>query len=116
MTRPIIKKNRTLAFEKQSGLCYYCGYPMLRTPSSSKKRSPFLCTAEHLQAMSEGGSNLVSNIVAACWFCNSRRHRTKKVRLPAEYKAYVQLKIKCSRWHQKKLPVSLSLGIRPTPP
>jgi 5-methylcytosine-specific restriction endonuclease McrA len=37
----------------------------------------FQCTAEHLKARSDGGSNDTNNIVAACYFCNHTRHTRK---------------------------------------
>jgi len=39
-------------------------------------------TAEHLEARCEGGADSTDNIVAACRFCNGRRHRAKVARNP----------------------------------
>ena len=64
-----------LAFNRQGGKCFYCGLRMWL--NSQKGPSLLRCTAEHLKARSEGGSDGPSNIVAACWHCNHTRHKCK---------------------------------------
>ena len=108
MTRSLIHC-RTTAFSRQSGRCYYCELPMWQDNpvefaakyriTSGQARS-LRCTAEHIVARQDGGSNSRSNIVAACWVCNSRRHRRKVAPSPELYKQHVRRRINQGRWHQ----------------
>jgi len=108
MSYVIPTKNRLLAFEKQKGRCYYCGVPMwldnlseftAKYGISEKKAKHFACTAEHLLARQDGGTNEMQNIVAACYFCNSRRHRALTV-LPSEkYRERVMDRLRRQKWH-----------------
>ena len=84
-----IARHRHSAYASQSGRCYYCGFLMWEKDVSAFARThnitcsraqAFRCTAEHLQAKKDGGTNAVQNIVAACFCCNSRRHRRKRPR------------------------------------
>jgi hypothetical protein len=59
-----------------------------------------LCTAEHLIAKSEGGTDTASNIAAACMFCNQARHKAKHPLSPEDYRNHVQRRIRRGRWHQ----------------
>jgi len=43
-------------------------------------------TAEHLHARCEGGLDARYNIVAACRYCNQKRHKSRKN--PSDWKAY----------------------------
>jgi 5-methylcytosine-specific restriction endonuclease McrA len=106
--RKPLKIPRTQAFIKQKGLCYYCQFPMWnKDPSevlkkynvSMKNLAHFKCTGEHLIAHSEGGSAKQSNIVAACWYCNSKRHQRKKQPNDIQFQKFVQYRIKLSRWN-----------------
>lgn len=105
-------KSRAAAFERQGGLCYYCKYPMWLgdvEPFASRLRLPLRlansrrCTAEHLVARQDGGSDNAANIVAACFHCNASRHRRKRVRPPAEHCRFVQKRIAHRRWHPPQL-------------
>lgn len=100
----IIRKEKMI---KQGGRCYYCELPMWEneagTISSTQckmESAPHVlrCTAEHLLARSEGGQNTVGNIVAVCWFCNSRRHRRKRPLPPEEYRQLVRERMAVGRW------------------
>jgi hypothetical protein len=51
------------------------------------------CTAEHLRARCDGGRDTSDNVVAACWICNSRRHRRKVPLPPEEYRAFVRKRL-----------------------
>lgn len=76
---------RTDAFHAQKGQCCFCSLPMWNTSPDelkpfglrAKKATPLHCTAEHLVAEQEGGNDLAGNIAAACWLCNTRRHKRK---------------------------------------
>jgi len=99
---------RKQAYVVQSGCCFYCGAKMwLDSPEryasqhklSLKQTQLLKCTGEHLAAHSEGGSSSASNIVAACWFCNNRRHRFKRPLSPDSYKKHVQKRLSKGLWH-----------------
>jgi hypothetical protein len=105
-----LARARTHAYIHQSGLCYYCRRPMWNDANgleamtansniSYRKARNLQCTAEHLEARSEGGSNSQSNIVAACRFCNMTRHRCKSPRDPVEYRKHVQNRLRRKKWH-----------------
>ncbi|WP_425515938.1 HNH endonuclease [Stenotrophomonas acidaminiphila] len=56
------------------------------------------CTAEHLQARCDGGSNSRGNIAAACWYCNQQRHRLPVPPDSKAYAEYVQREVLAGRW------------------
>ncbi|MFO1433397.1 MAG: HNH endonuclease [Candidatus Competibacteraceae bacterium] len=66
------------------------------TPNQAKR---FECTGEHLKARQNGGTAARSNIVAACRYCNQRRHRRKVALSPDRYKGLVRERINLGRWH-----------------
>lgn len=66
--------------------------------SPASDTGPFRCTAEHLHARCKGGKDVLQNIVAACWLCNSRRHRLKAPLAPEDYKKYVPTQLENGRW------------------
>lgn len=107
-----LSAKRSKAFSKQSTRCFYCGYQMwLVDPEAFAKRLGITvrqtihlrCTAEHLDARCDGGSDTATNIAAACWICNSRRHRRKIPLNPKAFRELVSRRIECGRWHHKSL-------------
>jgi len=70
-----IKRNRLKAYNRQNGLCYWCGKKMLHPSENGKKgiNKKIACTAEHLIDKSAGGTVHHTNIVAACGGCNNHR-------------------------------------------
>lgn len=103
---------RSHAYRNQSGRCIYCGAPMwsqspeqfaARHGISVAEARRFQLTAEHLTARSEGGSNGKANIVAACLYCNNKRHQRKAPPAPLEYQALVQRRIARGKWHPAHL-------------
>lgn len=58
-------------------------------------------TAEHLVARCEGGRDERSNIVAACHWCNERRHlkRAKTAPSAEAYRQRVARRMAAGRWH-----------------
>jgi 5-methylcytosine-specific restriction endonuclease McrA len=69
-----IPRHRKSAYDAQNGLCWYCSRPMwLDQPETFAKTNSvslkvarlFQCTAEHLQARTDGGGNSKDNIAAA---------------------------------------------------
>lgn len=98
---------RKSAFEHQQGRCYYCRLPMWLRDShkyaaryglTRKQATLFQCTAEHLLPRKDGGGNATPNIVAACRFCNQRRHTRSKALSPERYKALVSRRLQKRRW------------------
>lgn len=90
-------RSRQLAFNRQGGKCYYCGISMWLACSGGPPR--LRCTAEHLKARSEGGSNEPENIVAACAHCNQTRHKRKHPPLPSDFRQEVQRRVQRGGWH-----------------
>ncbi|TCQ99020.1 HNH endonuclease [Neorhizobium sp. JUb45] len=102
-----LSRIRTQKMIEQNGLCYYCGLQMWdgsthqyssRSKTNLRLSSHLRCTAEHLCARSDGGGDTSDNIVAACWFCNSARHKAKKPLTPLAYRYYVQRRMEAGRW------------------
>jgi 5-methylcytosine-specific restriction endonuclease McrA len=91
-----LQKSRQLAFKRQHGLCFYCGLPMWL--SGQQGPAALRCTAEHLIPRSEGGGDGPSNIVAACWQCNSTRHKRKQPPEPQRYQVEVRRHVAQGRW------------------
>ncbi len=59
----------------------------------------FKCTAEHLLANQDGGKDVESNIVAACHFCNQKRHKCKNPKDPIAYKHYISTRLCKGKWN-----------------
>lgn len=104
----ILIKSRTKAFNFQQGRCIYCELPMWLDNSKSftkkykitiKAAKLFQCTAEHLKAKQDGGKDVESNIVAACYYCNQKRHQRKSPKDPISYKRYVTKKLEKGKWN-----------------
>ena len=91
-----IQRSRQFAFNSQGGKCFYCGLRMWL--NGQKGPSLLRCTAEHLKARSEGGSDGPSNIVAACWHCNHTRHKCKHPLDPQSYRAKVRRCLDQGAW------------------
>ena len=101
-------KSRLKAFDLQQGRCIYCELPMwLDNPEAFAKKykitikgaALFKCTAEHLLARQDGGKDKESNIVAACYFCNQKRHTCKNPKDPISYKHYVSNRVGKGKWN-----------------
>ncbi len=104
---PNLQRLRTLAFCAQAGRCFYCGLPMWNRSTDELKAfglrartaAPLRCTAEHLVAQQDGGKDAAGNIAAACWLCNTRRHKRKTPPPPEVYRAFVQKRLARGKWH-----------------
>jgi 5-methylcytosine-specific restriction endonuclease McrA len=55
-----------------------------------------------LVARQDGGKDTAENIVAACWFCNSRRHRRTSAMAPEAFKKLVSKRKKLHKWHPQQ--------------
>ncbi len=105
-----VQKIRNAAYQAQCGRCFYCNYLMWLTdpiPFATRvgvtvsAAAAFRCTAEHLRPRCEGGTNSPANIVAACYFCNSQRHRRKNPPTPSKHQALIARRLAAGRWHQR---------------
>lgn len=101
-------KARQSAYNRQDQCCYYCKQPMwISNPFEFGQKfnlkesqiTPLKCTAEHLHAWKDGGSNSKENIVAACLYCNKMRHRRNREMDPLIYQNFVQRRLSARRWH-----------------
>lgn len=101
-------KSRTKAFNLQQGRCIYCELPMwtdnpkafaTKYKVTYKAAKLFQCTAEHLKAKQDGGKDVSSNIVAACNYCNQKRHQCKSPKDPISYKQHVTKRLGKGKWH-----------------
>ncbi len=110
MSAKSVKNHRFSAFQSQAERCYYCGFLMWLKDKdhfaknhklTRKEAVKFQCTAEHLVAQCDGGKDNKGNIVAACLFCNQKRHHRKKPDDPQSYKQLVQRRIIKRKWHPK---------------
>ncbi|MDX3928707.1 MAG: HNH endonuclease [Shinella sp.] len=62
-----------LLFERQDGLCCYCGRPVIITGDFRLQQRPDAATVEHLRRRAEGGKNNTDNLACACRRCNQER-------------------------------------------
>lgn len=107
--RKSLKTPRKKAFLQQKGRCYYCSSPMWLEEHditqfcneyqlTLRQAQKFKCTGEHLVPHKNGGDNSAQNIVAACNFCNSKRHARNSELTPRQYANLVQSRVKAGRW------------------
>jgi 5-methylcytosine-specific restriction endonuclease McrA len=105
-------KQRSTAFNRQAGLCFYCSQPMwsedphefaLKYKITLGQAKRFQCTGEHLKAHQDGGTADQANIVAACRFCNQNRHSRKVAPAPDQYKQFIHQRMIQGRWHDVRL-------------
>jgi len=103
-----ILKSRSRAFAHQNGRCCYCRFPMwqknivefaARHGISEREARRFQCTAEHLTARQDGGTNAPENIAAACLHCNLGRQRRRAALSSEDYRRLVVRRIKHGKWH-----------------
>lgn len=100
-----LKDIRRRKMAEQDGRCFYCGLPMWDIdtetqcqPGENPAPAALRCTAEHLHPRSDGGVDRADNIVAACRFCNSHRHRRNRALSPDAYRAHVRGRMAMGRW------------------
>lgn len=110
--RSSLVKPRSIAFSRQSGYCFYCRQPMWSENPLSfaskyqitiRQAKFFQCTGEHLKAHQDGGTATQNNIVAACLFCNQKRHQRKQPPPPEQYIKLVDQRMNQGRWHNVHL-------------
>ena len=104
----LISQIRRQKVRAQQGMCFYCRQPMWEGcpgPFAARYglKGPRLlwlqATAEHLHARCEGGPDRIDNIVAACKYCNTRRHFCRVPPTPEEHAIKVQQRLEAGKWH-----------------
>lgn len=105
-----IQTIRAAAFSCQAGRCYYCELPTWESHGKAfakrlgiprKLVRHLRCTAEHLKARRDGGGDEPSNIVAACEWCNQKRHAdgASAAPTPELHKMEVRRQVLRGEWH-----------------
>ncbi|WP_442786671.1 HNH endonuclease [Hydrogenophaga sp. NFH-34] len=105
-----IARFRLRAYKRQNCRCCYCGLPLVPASALSSfanklgislsRAQALMCTAEHLEARCDGGTDIESNIAAACSTCNQRRHRMRPAPSPDAYRTIVQVQMQNGCWHR----------------
>ena len=67
------RKKLTYLFRKQKGVCACCGCQMARAKNRGARNEPHYATVEHVVPQSKGGKDFLSNLLATCHACNSKR-------------------------------------------
>lgn len=118
-----LKNLRKQAAEQQGWRCFYCRLPMWETHPqgfivhyglSTGLAKRFRCTAEHVEARSDGGKDVAANIVAACLFCNTTRHKAKHPVDAAKHASIVRSRLAKGKWHPPQ--VTAAFSEQATPP
>lgn len=112
MSRDKLVRNRFESFCRQAGRCFYCQVLMCiddcasfaaRHRISNGVARGLQCTAEHLQARRDGGTDQKGNIAAACRRCNLGRHRRKVATEPMQYSRLVRGRVLRGKWHDPQV-------------
>lgn len=104
-----LQRLRLQAHKHQQGRCYYCSVLMwlvdprelVGTLRRRRMASRLQSTAEHLVPRSEGGRDTPANIVAACFHCNSTRHKKRRPPNSHAYLAEVTRRVQRGAWHTR---------------
>ena len=108
MAKSLLVRSRSSAFDRQHGRCFYCQCLMWRHSVASfaaqygltlSQAATLQCTAEHLLARQDHGSDAAENIVAACRICNTRRHARAAPLSPTAYLVLVRQRMARGAWH-----------------
>jgi hypothetical protein len=71
-----LRAHMRVLWERQSGICFWCGHPMSHAPKDANGVDPDdKATIDHLIPQSAGGSDDVENLVLACDSCNNLRSK-----------------------------------------
>jgi hypothetical protein len=117
--RKSVVRARVQAAGHQEYRCYYCDLPMwarhvdifmAKYGVTRRQAMQLRCTAEHLVPKSCGGLGSTRNIVAACAYCNRKRHARPNPLEPDAYREFVQRRMQCRRWLLAVLPDALRLS------
>ncbi len=121
---PHLQTLRTRAAMRQHFRCIYCRLPvwtgdpqplMRQFQLTPKEARSLQCTAEHLTARCDGGTDSADNIAAACLHCNRTRHlRAKPLDLTA-YQALVQRRLGRGGWHTATITAKVGAALKKLP-
>jgi hypothetical protein len=102
-------RRRARACQRQAGRCFYCQCLMwygidldsfcAKHDLAAEQAMQLRLTAEHVIARCDNGSDDASNIVAACLYCNMKRHASKQAKTSRNYARYVRAQIRLNQWH-----------------
>lgn len=67
------QKHRIRLWTEQGGKCIFCKRNMWIAGVHIEGKSSHQATLEHIIPKSQGGSNLITNLVCSCFQCNHRR-------------------------------------------
>ena len=68
------QRYREVKYEKQNGLCHWCGKKMSYTRRKTGAPARDFATFEHLKRKDRGGDDFGDNIVLAHYKCNIKRN------------------------------------------
>jgi 5-methylcytosine-specific restriction endonuclease McrA len=88
-----------IAFEQQGGLCFYCGRLLVLPRRRCDRGARNAATADHLTPQALGGTEALTNIVAACAACNVR----KGMRRPTAEELARKAQYSCAESHYSKM-------------
>lgn len=103
---------RESAYLRQFRRCFYCNVRMwlrnriefMREVGVTVRQArQLMCSTEHLRARQDGGTDDPSNIVAACTYCNRRRHACRKPLSWRQFLRLVRRRLTERRWHDATL-------------
>lgn len=69
-----LRNKRRRLWQRQKGLCYWCGCKTLLPQSGKAEKTHRTATIDHVIPRAKGGSNQPDNCVMACDACNSMRN------------------------------------------
>jgi hypothetical protein len=112
--KPAIARARKGAFLSQRKRCFYCELPIWNTEKQRRQlivrygvsedaAKSLQCTAEHIQARQDDGSNEQANIVAACLRCNRARHEGGVSATPLQHRQRVADAMADGAWHLSEI-------------
>ena len=71
--KAITKKQAKIAFDRCSGLCFYCDKPLGKFENRKNRWE-----VDHAFALAQGGQNQIDNYLASCFDCNRTKHDKKQ--------------------------------------
>ena len=107
-----LPRHRHQAFIRQACRCYYSSCLMWEDDIETFRKQHGLskaeakrvrCTAEHLTAQQDGGTDAAVNIAAACLHCNQTRHKARTPLDPIKYWQRVRKCVRRGEWHQPRV-------------
>jgi hypothetical protein len=104
------KAIRRSAAARQGGRCYYCDREMwdmhaepleafcIRLEVTQAEAQQRLCTSEHLIPVRQGARFNIANIVAACLYCNRKRHTHRRGPPAWAFRLWVKERVRLGEW------------------